>query len=63
MISISPLEMTVKNKFTKLKNHLAINEISILRQSQTASISISHGSKFIIKKFTGDGLYLIYTCW
>ena len=41
MISISPLEMIVKNKKIKQKNHLAINEVSILRQSrQAASLSI-----------------------
>ena len=47
MISISPLEMTVKNNKKNLKKkHIAINEVSILRQSrQAASLSISHGSK------------------
>ena len=50
MISISPLEMKVISK-KKSKKSLAINEVSILRQSrQAAFISISNGSKFIIKK-------------
>ena len=41
--------MTV-NKFNKIKKSIAINEISILRQSrQAASISIKNGSKNIIK--------------
>ena len=51
------LILFVKNKFGKLKKSIAINEISILRQSrQAASISIKNGSRFIIKKLTGDGL-------
>ena len=38
-VSISPLEMSVKNKFNKTKKSIAINEVSILRQSrQTASL-------------------------
>ena len=56
MISISPLEMIVKNKKSNPK-HLAINEVSILRQSrQAASLSINHGSKKIIKKLVSDGV-------
>ena len=57
MISISPLEMIVKNKNNQTKKLLAINEVSILRQSrQAASLSIKHGSKQIIKKLISDGL-------
>ncbi len=57
MISISPLEMTVRNKNNNVKKSLAINEVSILRQSrQAATISISHGSKLIIKKLVSDGV-------
>tara|TARA_B110000858_G_C17760327_1_gene454211 strand:- start:787 stop:1557 length:771 start_codon:yes stop_codon:yes gene_type:complete len=57
MISISPLEMNVKNKNNQTKKSLAINEVSVLRQSrQAASISIKHGSKQIIKKLTSDGV-------
>ena len=57
MVSISPLEMKVKNKFNLTKKSIAINEVSILRQSkQTASLSISNGSKFIIKKLVSDGV-------
>ena len=57
MISISPLEMIVKNNKNKLKKHLAINEVSILRQSrQAASLSINYGSKQIIKKLVSDGV-------
>lgn len=57
MISISPLEMFVKNKYNQIKKSLAINEVSILRQSrQAASISIKNGSKLIIKKLVSDGV-------
>jgi NAD+ kinase len=57
MISISPLEMIVKNKNNLIKKSLAINEVSILRQSrQAASLSIKHGSKQIIKNLVSDGI-------
>ena len=56
-ISISPLEMTVKNKSGFVKKSIAINEISILRQSrQAASLSINNGSKKIIKQLISDGV-------
>jgi len=59
IISIYPLEMLVKNKFGKIKKSIAINEISILRQSkQAASISINTGSKQIIKKLISDGVLI-----
>ena len=57
MISISPLEMTVKNKNNQIRKSLAINEVSILRQSrQAASLSIRQGSKQIIKHLVSDGV-------
>ncbi len=57
MISISPLEMIVRNNKNQLRKSLAINEVSILRQSrQAASLSINHGSKKIIKKLVSDGV-------
>ncbi len=57
LITISPLEMIVKNKFNQIKKSLAINEVSILRQSrQAATLSIKHGSKIIIKKLVSDGV-------
>ena len=57
LFKISPLQMVVKNKFNKIKKSIAINEISILRQSrQAASVSIKSGSNFLIKKLRGDGL-------
>ena len=57
MVKISPLEMTVKNNKNQIRKHLAINEVSILRQSrQAASLSINYGSKQIIKKLVSDGV-------
>ena len=56
MISISPLEMTVYVK-NKIRKSLAINEVSILRQSrQAANLSIKNNSKNIIKKLVSDGV-------
>jgi NAD+ kinase len=57
MITISPLEMIVKNNKIQTKKYLAINEVSILRQSrQAASLSINQGTKIIIKKLIADGV-------
>ena len=57
MISISPLEMVVKTKNNLIKRSIAINEVSVLRQSrQAASLSIKHGSKQIIKELVSDGV-------
>ena len=57
MISISPLEMTVKNKNNQIRKSLAINEVSVLRQSrQAASLSIKQGSREIIKNLVSDGV-------
>ena len=56
-VTISPLEMTVKNKFNKLKKSIAINEVSILRQSkQASSISITANNKNVIKNLISDGV-------
>ena len=57
MVSISPLEMIVKNKSNQTRKSLAINEVSILRQSrQAASLSIKQGSRQIIKRLVSDGV-------
>ena len=57
MITISPLEMIVKNKQGLNKKSIAINEVSILRQSrQAASLEIKTGSKIIIKRLISDGV-------
>ena len=57
MISISPLEMIVKNKKNQIRKSIAINEVSVLRQSrQAASLSIKQGSRQIIKELISDGV-------
>ena len=57
MITISPLELIVKNKQGLKKKSIAINEVSILRQSrQAASLSIQTGTKVIIKELISDGV-------
>ena len=56
-VKIYPLEMVVKTKNNQIKKSIAINEISILRQSkQAASIQILNGKKSIIKKLISDGV-------
>ncbi len=46
IITISPLEMKVIAKKNLAKRYIAINEVSILRQSrQAASLSIKLGKK------------------
>ena len=58
-VSISPLEMTVKNKNNQIKKSIAINEVSALRQSrQAASLSIKQGTRQIIKKLVSDGVLI-----
>ena len=61
MISIFPLEMTVKKK-TKTVKSLAINEVSILRQSKQAanlSIKITH---ILLLKISVRWCFDINTC-
>ena len=56
-IKIYPLQMTVTNKNNQTKKSIAINEVSILRQSKRASsISIIANKKNIIKKLISDGV-------
>ena len=56
LITISPLEMLVLTK-NKNKICLAINEVSILRQSrQAANLSIKNNSNYLIKKLVSDGV-------
>ena len=57
LITISPLEMKVTNKQGSKKKYLAVNEVSILRQSrQAASVLIKVGSKLIMKRLISDGV-------
>ena len=55
-VNISPLEMKVSSN-KKTKRVLAINEVSILRQSrQAANLLIKNNKKNIIKKLVSDGV-------
>ena len=56
-VKINPLKMIVKTKNNQVKKSIAINEISILRQSkQASSISITANKKNIIKNLVSDGV-------
>ena len=56
-ISISPLLMNVLTKNKNKKTAIAVNEVSLLRQSkQTASLQIKNGKKILIKKLVSDGV-------
>ena len=56
-VKIYPLQMTVTNKKNQTKKSIAINEVSILRQSkQASSISITANKKNIIKNLISDGV-------
>ena len=56
---ISPLEIKIKTKGNKSFSSIAINEISLLRQSrQTASLQIIVGKKILIKKLISDGVLI-----
>jgi NAD+ kinase len=56
-IKINPLIMTVKNRNNRIKKSIAINEVSILRQSkQASSISVTVNKKNIMKKLISDGI-------
>ena len=57
LITISPLEMKVKTKDNRIKKSIAINEVSILRQSrQAASLCVKSGKKILIKNLMSDGI-------
>mgnify|MGYP000005757177 FL=1 len=56
-ITISALQMIAKTKINTIKKGIAINEISMLRQSkQTASLQIKKGKKIIMNKLFSDGV-------
>ena len=55
--TISALQMIAKTRNNQTKREIAINEISMLRQSkQTASLQIKKGKKIIMKKLFSDGV-------
>ena len=56
-VSISPLVMKAITKDNKKISVIAINEVSLLRQSkQTASLEIKVNRNFLIKKLVSDGV-------
>tara|TARA_B100000686_G_C16531431_1_gene832525 strand:- start:47 stop:826 length:780 start_codon:yes stop_codon:yes gene_type:complete len=58
-ININPIEMKVKNKNNQIKKSIAVNEISILRQTkQAAKLLILNGKKIISKKLIADGVLI-----
>ena len=58
LVNIFPLEMKVNTK-NNTRRSIAINEVSILRQSrQAANLSIKNNSKNIIKKLVSDGVLI-----
>ena len=57
LVSISPLEMKVVTKTGKTHSNIAINEVSLLRQTrQTASLQIMNGKRILIKILICDGV-------
>jgi len=57
IVTISALQMVAKTKNNIVKREIAINEISMLRQSkQTASLQINKEKKTVIKKLVSDGV-------
>ena len=55
--TILALQMIAKTKNNTTKKGIAINEISMLRQSkQTASLQIKNGKRIIMKKLISDGV-------
>ncbi len=58
-ITISPLELSTVIKKKRKKTLIAINEVSLFRQSkQTALLKLNAGNKKIIKKLVGDGVLI-----
>ena len=59
LVSISPLEMMATTKTGKTHSNIAINEVSLLRQTrQAASLQIINGKKILIKKLICDGVLI-----
>ena len=59
LVSISPLEMLATTKTGKTHSNIAINEVSLLRQTrQAASLQIKNGKKVLIKKLICDGVLI-----
>ena len=57
IVSISPLLMRVRTKKNKLIKAIAVNDVSLLRQSkQTSLLEIKNKKKTIIKRLVSDGV-------
>ena len=57
--TIYPLQVKTISKDNKRKSFLAINELSLFRQSkQTVSLKLKTDRKLLIKKLIGDGILL-----
>ena len=58
-VSINPLELVAVSKNNKRRKLMAINEVSLFRESrQTTSLRLKVGSRTIIKKLIGDGVLI-----
>ncbi|MDC1096714.1 NAD kinase [Pelagibacteraceae bacterium] len=56
---ISPLQISSSSNKIYLRNLIAVNEISLFRQTkQTASVKLEIGKKTLIKKLIGDGVLI-----
>ena len=59
IIQINPLQIITRSKGNKRNTFLAINELSLLRQSkQTALLKLIVYKKILIKKLIGDGVMI-----
>ena len=59
LLTISPLQMKALTKFGKFFTAIAINEVSLLRQTkQTASLQVKNGKKILINKLICDGILI-----
>ncbi len=57
IITINPLQITTVNSKKITNKFLAINELSLLRQSkQTSSLRLKINEKILVKKLVGDGV-------
>ena len=55
--AINPIEVKIKNLKNKIFKMIAVNEISLLRQSkQTANLQIKVNQKILIKQLVSDGI-------
>ena len=59
LVSISPLKMIVKTKNGKINSNIAINEVSLLRQTrQASSLQVIKNERILIKKLICDGVLI-----